>query len=200
MPIPRHQRRSRPPLPRPPPPARPAAHAPGQRSRCHRRRAPGPAPVRPAGGPRARNHDLVLHARVAGYQRAWCEQWLYGPDRRLIELYNKSLNLAADGASCRTTASAGNAIWPRSRPNGRLLKEQADVAQAILRRLKTDAPLSTAACSASTATPSTGGGRPPAPAARSWRRSSSPAASASAGVTATAVTTTSSSGSCPRSC
>ncbi|MEO7294879.1 MAG: crosslink repair DNA glycosylase YcaQ family protein, partial [Candidatus Limnocylindria bacterium] len=43
--------------------------------------------------PGARNHDLVLHARVAGYERAWCEQWLYGPDRRLIELYNKSLNM-----------------------------------------------------------------------------------------------------------
>ena len=43
--------------------------------------------------PGARNHDLVLHARVAGYRREWCEQWLYGPDRRLIELYNKSLNL-----------------------------------------------------------------------------------------------------------
>ena len=23
--------------------------------------------------PGARNHDLVLHARIAGYQRAWCE-------------------------------------------------------------------------------------------------------------------------------
>src|SRR4249919_3728520 len=43
--------------------------------------------------PGARNHDLVLHARVAGYRRDWCEQWLYGPDRRLIELYNKSLNM-----------------------------------------------------------------------------------------------------------
>lgn len=43
--------------------------------------------------PGARNHDLVLHARVAGYERAWCDAWLYGPDRRLIEVYNKSLNL-----------------------------------------------------------------------------------------------------------
>src|ERR671915_236130 len=43
--------------------------------------------------PGARNHDLVLHARVAGYRREWCEQWLYGPDRRMIEIYNKSLNL-----------------------------------------------------------------------------------------------------------
>ena len=43
--------------------------------------------------PGARNHDLVLHARVAGYERAWCDGWLYGPERRLVEVYNKSLNL-----------------------------------------------------------------------------------------------------------
>jgi uncharacterized protein YcaQ len=43
--------------------------------------------------PGARNHDLVLHNRVAGYRREWCDRWLYGEDRRLIELYNKSLNI-----------------------------------------------------------------------------------------------------------
>lgn len=43
--------------------------------------------------PGARNHELVLHARVAGYRRGWCERWLYGPDRRLFEAYNKSLNI-----------------------------------------------------------------------------------------------------------
>src|SRR5687767_13687138 len=43
--------------------------------------------------PGARAHDLVLHARISGYRRAWCDQWLYGGDRRLIELYNKSLNI-----------------------------------------------------------------------------------------------------------
>ena len=94
--------------------------------------------------PGARNHDLVLHARVGGYERAWCEQWLYGPDRRLIELYNKSLNLVPmhELPHYRVT-------WQRNTPdidNG-ILKEQADVAQAILRRLKTDGPLSTAAFS-----------------------------------------------------
>ena len=94
--------------------------------------------------PGARNHDLVLHARVAGYQREWCEHWLYGPDRRLIELYNKSLNLVPmhELPHYRIT-------WQRAGPdidNG-ILKEQADVAQAILRRLKADGPLSTAAFS-----------------------------------------------------
>src|SRR6187397_2243203 len=43
--------------------------------------------------PGARNHDLVLHARIGGYRREWCEQWLYGDDRRLFEIYNKSLNI-----------------------------------------------------------------------------------------------------------
>ncbi|MGH2357982.1 MAG: DNA glycosylase AlkZ-like family protein, partial [Candidatus Limnocylindria bacterium] len=43
--------------------------------------------------PGARAHDLVLHARVGGYRREWCERWLYGPDRSLIVLYNKSLNI-----------------------------------------------------------------------------------------------------------
>src|SRR5438034_2314453 len=45
--------------------------------------------------PGARNHDLVLHDRIAGYRREWCDRWLYGSPskRRLIELYNKSLNI-----------------------------------------------------------------------------------------------------------
>jgi uncharacterized protein YcaQ len=94
--------------------------------------------------PGARNHDLVLHARVAGYQRAWCEQWLYGPDRRLIELYNKSLNMVPMHELPHYRVS-----WHRNladMDNG-ILKEQADVAKAILKRLKTDGPLSTAAFS-----------------------------------------------------
>jgi hypothetical protein len=45
--------------------------------------------------PGARNHDLVLHNRIAGYRRDWCDRWLYAPraERRLIELYNKALNI-----------------------------------------------------------------------------------------------------------
>jgi uncharacterized protein YcaQ len=94
--------------------------------------------------PGARNHDLVLHARVAGYRREWCEGWLYGEDRRLIEIYNKSLNLVPMRELPHYRIS-----WQRNGPeidNG-ILTEQADVAKAILRRLKTDAPLSTAAFS-----------------------------------------------------
>ena len=94
--------------------------------------------------PGARNHDLVLHARVRGYQREWCERWLYGPDRRLIELYNKSLNMVPmhELPHYRVT-------WHRNLAevdNG-ILAEQAPVAKAILKRLRTDGPLSTAAFS-----------------------------------------------------
>jgi uncharacterized protein YcaQ len=94
--------------------------------------------------PGARNHDLVLHARVAGYQRQWCEDWLYGSDRRLIELYNKSLNMVPmhELPHYRVT-------WHRNLAthDDGILKDQANVAKAILKRLKTDAPLSTAAFS-----------------------------------------------------
>jgi uncharacterized protein len=45
--------------------------------------------------PGARNHDLVLHARIAHYDRGMCESLLYaaGSQRRLFEAYNKSLNI-----------------------------------------------------------------------------------------------------------
>jgi uncharacterized protein YcaQ len=94
--------------------------------------------------PGARNHDLVLHARIRNYRREWCEQWLYGPDRRLIELYNKSLNLVPmhELPHYRITWQRNTAAYDDG-----ILKDQADVAQAILRRLRTDAPLSTAAFS-----------------------------------------------------
>lgn len=39
-----------------------------------------------------RNHDLVLAARIADYQRGWTDALLY-EDRRLFEAYNKGLSL-----------------------------------------------------------------------------------------------------------
>ena len=94
--------------------------------------------------PGARNHDLVLHARIGGYRREWADEWLYGPDRRLIELYNKSLNIVP-----MEELPHYRIAWKRSGDyyNERILAEQADVAKAILKRLRTDAPLSTAAFS-----------------------------------------------------
>jgi uncharacterized protein len=94
--------------------------------------------------PGARNHDLVLHARVSGYRREWCEAWLYGEERRLIELYNKSLNIVpiAELPHYRLT-------WDRNAPAYRegILREQSAVAQAILERIGADGALSTAAFS-----------------------------------------------------
>ncbi|MEO8509748.1 MAG: crosslink repair DNA glycosylase YcaQ family protein [Chloroflexota bacterium] len=94
--------------------------------------------------PGARNHDLVLHARIAGYRREWCDVWLYGPDRRLIELYNKSLNMVPmhELPHYRIT-------WQQNGPENDdgILREQAKVAAAVLSRLEADAPLSTAAFS-----------------------------------------------------
>ena len=44
-----------------------------------------------------RNHDLVLHARVAGYHPAWCDA-LY-QRRELFEAYNKGLSLVPRATS-----------------------------------------------------------------------------------------------------
>lgn len=94
--------------------------------------------------PGARNHDLVLHARVSGYRREWCEGWLYGPDRQLVELYNKSLNLLPVSELPFYRVS-----WDRyaQRYDGGILQEQAPVVEAILDRIRQQGPLSTAAFS-----------------------------------------------------
>jgi uncharacterized protein YcaQ len=92
--------------------------------------------------PGARNHDLVLHARIAGYRRAWTDGWLYGPDRRLIEIYNKGLNVVPLGELPHYRIS-----WDRNAPIYRdgILREQAPVADAILEAIQRDGPLSTSA-------------------------------------------------------
>jgi uncharacterized protein YcaQ len=92
--------------------------------------------------PGARNHDLVLHARIAGYRREWTDQWLYGPDRRLIELYNKGLNIVplAQLPHYRVT-------WDRNAPamDAGILRDQAKVADAILAAIVERGPLPTGA-------------------------------------------------------
>lgn len=90
--------------------------------------------------PGARNHDLVLHARIADYQRAWCEHWLYGKDRRLIELYNKSLNiLPADELPYYRLA------WARGANSYReFLAEHAGLAERIRGHIREHGPVSTA--------------------------------------------------------
>ena len=94
--------------------------------------------------PGARNHDLVLHARIAGYRREWCDRWLYGPpgERRLFEAYNKSLNILPlhELPYYRLT-------WDRmsARHDEGILRERAATAAAILETLRRDGPQSTAA-------------------------------------------------------
>lgn len=92
--------------------------------------------------PGARNHDLVLLARIRDYQRPWLDRWLYSPDRRLIEVYNKSLNiLPIEELPHYRVAWEHAEAWYRDR----ILTEQASVAEAILEQIRRDGPLSTAA-------------------------------------------------------
>jgi uncharacterized protein len=80
-----------------------------------------------------RNHDLVLHARVAGYDPAWCDA-LY-ERRALFEAYNKGLSLvrASDWPWFRATMSVRSP---------RILAEHADVAEQVLERIRAEGPLS----------------------------------------------------------
>ena len=112
--------------------------------------------------PGARNHDLVLHARIAGYRREWCEQHLYGPDRRLIELYNKSLNLVPIDELPRYRVT-----WDRNRAEveAGILTEQAQRVRVQSSSAWPPTGRSRPRHSPSTRTPSTGGGLRPAPAA-----------------------------------
>ena len=80
-----------------------------------------------------RNHDLVLHARVADYDTGWCDR-LY-ERREIFEAYNKGLSLVptSEFAWFRGTLSL-NA--PRT------LAENRDIAKRVLERIRADGPLS----------------------------------------------------------
>jgi len=80
-----------------------------------------------------RNHDLVLHARVAGYDPAWCDV-LY-ERRELFEAYNKGLSLVptSDFPWFRANLSVSSR---------RILAEHADVAEQVLERVRAEGPLS----------------------------------------------------------
>jgi len=80
-----------------------------------------------------RNHDLVLHARVAEYDPAWCD--LLYERREIFEAYNKGLSLV----------STGELPWFRvtlSKNASRILAENADVAGRVLERIRAEGPLS----------------------------------------------------------
>jgi hypothetical protein len=92
--------------------------------------------------PGARNHDLVLHNRIAGYRREWCDRWLYGPadERRLIELYNKSLNILPmeELPFYRLAWSRGASSYTE------FLAEHAGLADRIRDHIRDTGPVSTA--------------------------------------------------------
>jgi uncharacterized protein len=80
-----------------------------------------------------RTHDLVLHARVADYDPAWCDQ-LY-ERREVFEAYNKGLSLVP----------VSEFPWFRgivTRNSPRVLAENADVAGRVLERIRAEGPLS----------------------------------------------------------
>ena len=80
-----------------------------------------------------RSHDIVLHARIADYEPAWCEQ-LY-ERRKLFEAVNKGLSfiLASDYPWFRGTSS---------RNARRVLAENDEAAERVLERVRVDGPLS----------------------------------------------------------
>ncbi len=80
-----------------------------------------------------RTHDLVLHARVAEYNPAWCD--LLYERREIFEAYNKGLSFVP----------ATEYPWFRatlSRSASRVLEENAEVAGRVLERIRADGPLS----------------------------------------------------------
>ena len=84
-----------------------------------------------------RNHDLVLHARVAGYEPAWCDV-LY-ERREIFETTNKALSLVP----------ASEFPWFRlgfgrkgPRFHARILAENAVVAERVLGRIRAEGALS----------------------------------------------------------
>jgi uncharacterized protein YcaQ len=80
-----------------------------------------------------RNHDLVLHARVADYDPAWCD--LLYERREVFEAFNKGLALVP----------TEEFPWFRASPSEsapRILTEHAEAAEQVLERIRADGPLS----------------------------------------------------------
>jgi uncharacterized protein YcaQ len=86
-----------------------------------------------------RNHDLMLHARVAGYEPAWCDA-LY-ERRRIFETTNKALSFIPASEFPWYRVNGG-----RKGPSfhAAALADNAEVAERVLERIRADGPLSSA--------------------------------------------------------
>jgi uncharacterized protein YcaQ len=87
-----------------------------------------------------RNHDLVLHARVAGYSRQITDELLYGR-RLLFETYNKSLSLLPTRELPYYRISWEIAAAGRA---GGLLAGQGPLTEKVLARIAAEGPKSSA--------------------------------------------------------
>ncbi len=93
--------------------------------------------------PGARSNDLMLHARIKGYRQEWTDGWLYGSrgKRRLIELYNKSLNILPI-----RELPYYRLAWSRGASNYReFLEQHGELANRIRDHIRDTGPVSTAA-------------------------------------------------------
>jgi uncharacterized protein YcaQ len=86
-----------------------------------------------------RNHDLVLHARVAGYEPAWCD--LLYERRELFETTNKALSFILANEFPWFRLNSGR---KGQRFHADALAENAAVAKRVLDRIRADGPLSSA--------------------------------------------------------
>ena len=86
-----------------------------------------------------RNHDLMLHARVAGYEPAWCDE-LYRR-REIFETTNKALSFIPADEFPWYRVSGGRK-GPRF--HAAALADNAEVAEQVLERIRADGPLSSA--------------------------------------------------------
>src|SRR5436189_5357257 len=84
-----------------------------------------------------RNHDLVLHARVAGYAPAWCD--LLYERREIFEATNKALSFVPT-----SEFPWFRHVWGRKGPrfHAAALAENAAVAERVLERIRAEGPLS----------------------------------------------------------
>ena len=80
-----------------------------------------------------RSHDLVLHARVAGYDPAWSD--LLYEQRQIFEAFNKGLSLVL----------TSEYPWFRgilSQRSQRLIDDNREVGERVLERIRAEGPLS----------------------------------------------------------